>query len=196
MEDYKEKYNKLVEAVKALQEANPSDEGIRNWVNDNVPELKESEDEKIMKELKRAIAVALDYSYFDKETADNCIAWLEKQGKQHSAIRWYDVSLIPQEMEELLVEWDSEDATWHEIAFYHADTKTFWNGTRQVENVTRWCYIIDLLEKQGEQKSTWSEGDETLLYEIVDYFNMDNALRHTENEIISWLNSLKQRLRV
>ncbi|MBO7079103.1 MAG: hypothetical protein J6W64_04775 [Bacilli bacterium] len=77
--------------------------------------------------------------------------WLKKQGEQPSAIRWYDVSLIPQEMEELLVEWDSEDAKWHEIAFYHADTKTFWNGTRQVENVTRWCYIIDLLEKQGEK---------------------------------------------
>lgn len=46
------------------------------------PELKESEDERIRKELKRAIAVALDYSYFGKETADNCIAWLEKQAKQ------------------------------------------------------------------------------------------------------------------
>lgn len=76
----------------------------------------------------------------------------EKQDEQPSAIRWYDVSLIPQEMEELLVEWDSEDATWHEIAFYHADTKTFWNCRRQVENVTRWAYIDDLLEKQGEQK--------------------------------------------
>lgn len=54
--------------------------------------------------------------------------------------------------------------------------------------------ILAWLEKQGEQKSTWSEGDETLLYEIVDYFNMDNALRHTENEIISWLKSLKERL--
>ena len=54
--------------------------------------------------------------------------------------------------------------------------------------------ILAWLEKQGEKKSTWSEGDETLLYEIVDYFNMDNALRHTENEIISWLKSLKERL--
>lgn len=81
-------------------------------------------------------------------------AWLEEQGEKLPVIRWYDVSLIPQEGEELLVEWDSEDATWHEIAFYHADTKTFWNGERQVKNVTKWCYIIDLLEKQDEQKPT------------------------------------------
>ena len=79
------------------------------------------------------------------------VEWLEKQDEQSSVIRWYDASLIPQENEELLVEWDSNDATWHEIAFYHADTKTFWNGERQVENVTRWCYIVDLLRKQGKK---------------------------------------------
>ena len=45
--DYEKKYKALVEAVKILKEANPSDEGIQNWVNDNVPELQESEDEKL-----------------------------------------------------------------------------------------------------------------------------------------------------
>lgn len=54
--------------------------------------------------------------------------------------------------------------------------------------------ILTWLEKQGKKNPTWSEGDETLLYEIVDYFNMDDALRHTENEIIDWLKSLKERL--
>ena len=37
--DYEKKYRDLVEAVKELQEANPSDEGIQKWVEDNVPEL-------------------------------------------------------------------------------------------------------------------------------------------------------------
>jgi len=218
--DYEKKYNKLVEAIKVLQETNPSDEGIKNWVNDNVPELKELDDEKIRKGIisgMKALQEKGKYTRFanipmddvfvwlekqgtsytkrdvddayvegmafaknelekqksawseeDEKIRDEiCIyigakedisldvhnrwlTWLEKQGKQHSAIRWHDVSLIPQENEELLVEWDSEDATWHEIAFYRADTKTFWNGKRQVENVTRWCYIIDWVEKQGE----------------------------------------------
>jgi hypothetical protein len=69
----------LIDAIKEMMEANPHDEGLQNWVQDNVPELTESEDEKVRKEIKRAIDVALDYSYFDKETANNCLAWLEKQ---------------------------------------------------------------------------------------------------------------------
>lgn len=72
--DYKKKYEKLVDAVKVLRDHNPSDEGIQNWVNDNVPELKESEDERIKKEI-------IDYiktgTYHKK-----WIAWLEKQGNK------------------------------------------------------------------------------------------------------------------
>jgi hypothetical protein len=72
--DYKKKYEKLVDAVKVLRDNNPSDEGIQNWVNDNVPELKENEDERIKKEI-------IDYiktgTYHKK-----WIAWLEKQGNK------------------------------------------------------------------------------------------------------------------
>lgn len=72
--DYKKKYEKLVDAVKVLRDNNPFDEGIQNWVNDNVPELKENEDERIKKEI-------IDYiktgTYHKK-----WIAWLEKQGNK------------------------------------------------------------------------------------------------------------------
>jgi hypothetical protein len=72
--EYKKKYEKLVDAVKVLRDNNPSDEGIQNWVNDNVPELKENEDERIRKEI-------IDYiktgTYHKK-----WIAWLEKQGNK------------------------------------------------------------------------------------------------------------------
>lgn len=62
--DYKEKYNKLVEAIKVLQKTNPSDEGIQNWVNDNVPELKESEDDEEI--------VKLADEYYDKVLLKEC----------------------------------------------------------------------------------------------------------------------------
>jgi hypothetical protein len=74
--DYKEKYNKLVEAVKVLQETNPSDEGIQNWVNDNVPELAESEDERMIKD----IMTCVEACYTD-EYVQPIRAWLEKQGQ-------------------------------------------------------------------------------------------------------------------
>jgi len=77
--DYKEKYNKLVEAVKVLQEANPSDEGIQNWINDNVPELAESEDERIREALIRFHKSTID---IDGIKGEDIIAWLEKQGEQ------------------------------------------------------------------------------------------------------------------
>ena len=77
MENCEQKYNKLVEAIKVLQETNPNDEGIQNWVNDNVPELAESEDERIRKELIRIFKGEI--SYTSKEDTDKYIAWLEKQ---------------------------------------------------------------------------------------------------------------------
>ena len=81
---YEEKYNKLVNAVKILKETNPSDEGIRNWVNDNVPELAESEDERIRKAL---ITFFLSFPYDSIENAGTnakeALAWLEKRENQH-----------------------------------------------------------------------------------------------------------------
>ena len=154
--DYKNKYEDALKRCRKLYNEAKANEYTSDMEDYEFifPELVES-DEKIRKTLIRFFKDQYSNEtemYDGSVTVGKAITWLETLGEQASAIRWYDVSLIPQEMEELLVEWNSEDATWHEIAFYHPDTKTFWNGTRQVENVTRWCYIIDLLEKQGEQK--------------------------------------------
>lgn len=80
--NYEEKYNNLVVAIKQLQEANPCDEGIQNWVDDNVPELCKSEDERMFQEIKKYIK-----EQGDKPTGlpngsvavSDMIAWLEKQ---------------------------------------------------------------------------------------------------------------------
>ena len=81
--DYKEKYNKLVEAVKVLQKTNPSDEGIQNWINDNVPELRESEDEQIIKALAEGIRAIerCGWSDFGGIPIEDVLDWLEKQGQ-------------------------------------------------------------------------------------------------------------------
>lgn len=89
--DYEEKYNKLVEAVKVLQETNLSDEGIQNWVNDNVPELAESEDEKIRQWLIKYFNKA-DFNgmleYVNGIKAEDILAWLEKQKKEENKNCW------------------------------------------------------------------------------------------------------------
>ena len=64
---------------------------IIHTIEDLFPELNGDEDEKIRKDVKRAISVALDYSYFDKETANNCLAWLKKQeGCEHIRKDWLE----------------------------------------------------------------------------------------------------------
>ena len=76
--DYKDRYNRLLDAIKELQKANPSDEGIQNWINDNVPELAESEDERIREALIRFHKSTID---IDGIKGEDIIAWLEKQGQ-------------------------------------------------------------------------------------------------------------------
>lgn len=80
--NYEKKYNKALTAVKKLQETNPSDEGIQNWINDNFPELNESEDERIRKAITSVINFSDDSNMFyskNNVTQEQCIAWLEKQ---------------------------------------------------------------------------------------------------------------------
>lgn len=81
MDNYEEKYKKALEAVKFLQEVNPYDEGIQNWVKDNFPELKETEEEKMRKwcisHFKECINVIKDNDEY-KEYLNNIIHWLEK----------------------------------------------------------------------------------------------------------------------
>ena len=77
MDNYEQKYKKALEAVKFLQEVNPSDEGIQNWVKDNFPELKETEDERIRKEFCKDI-----WTFIPNEKAHKYIAWLEKQKEE------------------------------------------------------------------------------------------------------------------
>lgn len=89
--NYEEKYNNLVVAIKQLQEANPSDEGIQNWVNDNVPELQESEGEKIKKYILNFINLNKGVN-LSPDDADKMIAWLEKQGKQKENATRYKIA--------------------------------------------------------------------------------------------------------
>ena len=51
-------------------------------------------------------------------------------------------------MKELLVEWESDDATWHTVGFYDAVTDKFREYKMPIDNVIRWMYVDESLEKQ------------------------------------------------
>ena len=77
--NYEQRYKEALKAVKELQEANPSDDGIQNWVNEKFPELKVSEDEKIREIL---IEFFEDWrktkSHLWGINVNDILAWLEK----------------------------------------------------------------------------------------------------------------------
>ena len=74
---------------------------------------------------------------------------------------WHDVSEEPEEMREILCEWGSDDATWHDVAFYDSKTNKFRKDKMPIDNVTKWVYVDELLEKQGEQKVSYTTIVET-----------------------------------
>lgn len=79
--NYKEKYESLIEVIKILRDTNPSDSGIQNWIKDFVPELAESEDEKIRKALIGYFSMGANNNETTFNIEDKKIlAWLEKQG--------------------------------------------------------------------------------------------------------------------
>jgi len=88
MDTYEKKYKEALErAKKELGTCGSHDCDAARQIFRLFPELKESEDEKIRKELIEHIKANKDADYvlFKKFSSDDVIAWLEKQGEQKSA---------------------------------------------------------------------------------------------------------------
>lgn len=168
--DYKEKYNKLVEAVKVLQEENPSDEGIQNWASDNVPELRESKDEKMRKEIVGYLKMNLRYEW---------ATWLEKQGQK-------SVVIIPKfRVGDEIVTPNEESLTITKI-----DEKGYWSGDLFICDFDEEC-IWDLVE----QKPAWTEADDEELENTINA--LKGAGKHGSFDWLStvkWLLTIKQRI--
>lgn len=54
---------------------------------------------------------------------------------------------------------------------------------------------ISAVKKLYEQKSAeWNEEDETILNDLIDYFEVNDVLQHSEKQVVYWLKSLKERI--
>ena len=153
--DYEKAYKEALERARQFSE-HPLCEDSGNIVEYIFPELAESED--VLTWLTKYIeeeAYSLSMDIRDEEdrvklkNLQRSLTWLEKQSEQkQSSIMWHDVSEKPDEMRELLVEWESDDATWHTVGFYDAGTDKFREYKMPIDNVVRWMYVDKLLEKQ------------------------------------------------
>ena len=89
--------------------------------------------------------LSFECDYIELSELENLM--LEKQNKQNSNIIWHDITEEPEEQREIFCKWKgSTDTIWHDVAFYHADTKTFWDGEHQIEDVIKWAYVDEIIK--------------------------------------------------
>jgi hypothetical protein len=177
MEEYKKKYEeamlRMTKWVEGSEIIDPKE--VAEFV---FPELKESEDEKIKKEIINYISkqgASIKYNF------DAWIAWLEKQGENtHN-----------KELSELL----------HKVICRFINDPNIPYTEREKVSMEIIPYV-ERIEKQGEQKPAWSEEDEMMLNHTISTVKLHlNDVGSDKKEIllvkeeIDWLKSLKERMK-
>lgn len=188
--DYKKKYENALERCKKAFNFNNlaySHEEIRERLECVFPELKKSEDERIREELIRDIDIAMPL-----ETAQRYIAWLEKQGEQKPKFRVGDTIKC------------KHDDRIFTIKSIDLDKGTY---TYTQEGCGNDIDYADEMFELVEQKPAWSEEDEEMVNNIIDYMRPmpiffestigESGKKYTQKFIedtIVWLKSIKERM--
>lgn len=166
---------KLEEAKRLYETANADQKYVLERL---FPELAESEDEKIR--LKLIEAVKGDMVIGGTKDKQLAIAWLEKQGEQKS-------------IENINGEDYGIDGLWHA---QHILERTLGKveGYQSDDGILEHECAISAVKSMYEQKPAWSKQDETMLGEIIDFFeNGTVKLQHDLSLYASYLKSLKER---
>lgn len=115
MENYKQKYEQAIENLKKIKAANKDNNELVNFIEYEYPELKESEDERI---LRRIINIVDEYSAKHQIDNADCIDWLEKQGEQEQLyIRFGE---IPTDEKSKIYQGEIEVGTENGVSVYPA----------------------------------------------------------------------------
>lgn len=202
IEEKARRYDEALKAVKSLQEVNPSDEGIQNWVNENFSELKENEDETMIKYFR-------DLAPFDKVdelyekygfSHKDAISWLEKQGEQKQTViipRFRVGDVITSTKNSALKYKIKAVDVLNELGEYdyvvEDVTDTDYKGRihkMSISKVDEWGVVV-------EQKPAWSEEDKNIL-DAITYTVKNSGYKHcigVSNEMmITFIKSLKDRV--
>ena len=124
-------------------------------ISEIFPELKESEDENIRKDLIDWVESYVNNTWRDHNKTD-IIAWLKKRNEKKETnnqilnILWHNVNEEPEVKREIFCEWKSSTGIWHSIVFYHPYSKTFYDREQIIKNVLRWTYVDEMLKKQNK----------------------------------------------
>ena len=189
--NYEKKYKEALEKARQFSE-HPLQEDSSSIVEYIFPELKDSEDEKIIKALIRFHKSTIDV---DGIKGEDILAWLEKQGSNLVKNGYTDNKDIIKYADNYSHE------IWRKLMDNFENIKDYHIGCNDVSDIVLNA-IIDAytwLEKQGEQNSIefkWSADDKNKLLIIEQILNCANLLISSQEltEIKNWLKSLKQRV--
>lgn len=240
MESYEKKYKKAFEVAKrklCFDKAGMVDSFTPNDIYEMFPELKESEDEKIRKWIRKELeSKYVVNNIVNNVMADKALAWLEKQGTQPrynigDVICDKSCTTLNKEAQPNMEIVDIQNGTYicdkgsfpvsqqdeYELVSKKIDTKlnddsvsnelreaSFAHAEREMKNQTfpdnlefELIYTFEEGAKwNAAQKSTWSDEDEVILGEIIDFFeNGTVKLQHDLSLYASWLKSLKDRVK-
>jgi len=194
---------KRSEAIEIVREYYPSSgKDLNEALETLIPELKDSEDEKIRKALLNAFQESEDslHMVLTPHRRESFIAWLEKQGSQQLATSAKTCK------DEQKPAWSEDDdiKALNRISAILVDAsevKNWWKEYRLIER-DEMIRLTDFLKSlkdrlQPQQKQEWSEDDEKVLGFILT--DLELLLQMNRKSITlfnleaNWLKSLKER---
>lgn len=214
--DYEKKYKEALEqAKKELATCGSMDCDAARLILRLFPQLRESEDERILRVISEAVITFFsDYANdFEDEDRDAALAWLEKQKEQNwnkkpcltcqeyekghkqgyteGCTAGYNKAMKEVEQKEQKpAEYLSKEKVY--VIMKKLTSLSFGvplgsDEEKQIDEITR--DVRDLLDCPIEQKPEWSEEDEKMLWNIISIVGQSKSIK--ADEMLDWLKSLR-----
>lgn len=206
-----EKAKAYDKALERAREYKKYDYMMINVALDNIfPELKESEDERIRKELIKFHKSTID---IDGIKGEQIIAWLEKQGETYTKRDVDDafvegMALAKDELEKQGEKKSSDEVlkirqelyqSGYNDGYKHGCEDTKKQGEQNLANSAKTCKksqrMVSAEAKEAlYDKPAWSDEDDVRLQACLDTLQAKSLMGVVDTKMTKWLKSLKQRI--
>lgn len=196
MDTYEKKYKEALERARDVYTYYCDDREQLRKIESIFPELKESEDERIRKELCEIVNDWCNERHsfiIDKEYAQKILTWLEKQGEKEYALKSskdVDVHKFVQYIERQAKAYELNLPNRSYDIYGFAKDILSWlekESSQNLANSAKTCKV--------EQNPAWSEADENRLKVVISFVNSNPAEDpfYDKGCLKDWLKSLKDR---
>ncbi|WP_288888029.1 hypothetical protein [uncultured Eubacterium sp.] len=149
---------------------------------------------KIEKKSQRMVSAEAKEALYDKPTDEEMKELLRTEYEKGRA----------DAIAEMKSSWSEEDKkklnSIYQLIAEAADEHAFSTTCRIIGNkecVDLQDFLKSLKDRvQPQPKQEWSEKDEKILNNLIDYIKVDDALQYSEKQVVDWLKSLKERIKL